>query len=307
MTPLPRPLIAIARDRSGVLTAQDLDEHRIAGRARQQLFDTGQLVRMHRGVYRLSSHAESFTIRCRAVCLSVTDAAIAGPSAGRLWGLRKVHTDEVHVLSRRAIRLDGVTAHRTDLLGPDDAVVRDSIRLLRPARLLCDLAGHLDDFALESVLEQMLERRMLSIQSARAAAKRFVAPGRPGSLRLGRVLDARPDWLKPTESDLELRMWRALSGRGLEVERQYPVVLDSGRKVRLDLAIPAIMLAIEVDHATWHGGRLDAQRDKRRDRELTRLGWTSTRVTDADIEERYEATVRDVLAIVARCAAVARS
>jgi very-short-patch-repair endonuclease len=193
------------------------------------------------------------------------------------------------------------------LLGPDDAVVRDAIRLLRPARLLCDLAGHLDDMALESVLEQMLDRRMLSIQSARAAAKRFVAPGRPGSLRLGRVLDSRPDWLKPAESDLELRMWRALSGRGLEVERQYPVLLDTGRKVRLDIAIPTIMLAIEVDHATWHGGRLDAQRDKRRDRELTRLGWTSTRVTDADIEERFEATVGDVLAIVERYAAIPRS
>jgi very-short-patch-repair endonuclease len=302
MKPLPRQLIALARHRSGLVTAKELTEHRVVGRTRQEMFETGTLVTVHRGVYRLSSHPETFHQRCHAACLAAPNASISGPTAGRLWQLRKVYTDEIHVIARHAIHLEGVTAHRTDLLGPGDSIVRNGIRTLRPARLLCDLASHLDESNLESVLEQMLDRGMLSIQSARSAAKRFVAPGRPGSLRIGRVLDGRADWLKPADSDLELRVWRSLSARGIRLGRQHPVLLDSGVTVHLDLAAPEILFAVEVDHVTWHGGRLDAQRDKRRDRELARLGWTVVRVTDEDIRVRFDETINELVDIATRCA-----
>ena len=215
--------------------------------------------------------------------------------------LRKVRTEEIHLLARQTIHLDGVTAHRTDLLAPSDICDRDGVRVLRPARLVCDLSSHLDEAALESVLEQMLERRLVSLTTVRAAARRYYAPGRAGSIRLARVLDSRDVWLRPVESDLELRVWRALANRGVTCERQYPIELDSGAKIRVDLALPSIRLAIEVDHVTWHGGRLDMQRDKRRDRELARMGWTSVRVTDADVTSRFDSTIDDLIEIARRC------
>lgn len=302
MKPVPRSLLSEARSRHGLLTALDLTRSGVVGRARSVAFETGQLVTVHRGVYRLASHAESFEQRCTAACLAAPDAALSGPTAGRLWGLRKVHTEDVHVIARRAIRLEGVATHRTVLLGAGDVTERGAMRLLRPSRLLCDLAAHLDEAALESVLEQMIDRRLLSIESARAAARRFVAPGRPGSVRLSRVLDSRPAFLQPADSDLELRLWRQLGVRGLVLERQVPVVLDSGITVHLDLADIPSRFGIEVDHVTWHGGRLDSQRDKRRDRELARLGWTIARVTDEDISIRLAETSDQLIDIATRCA-----
>jgi very-short-patch-repair endonuclease len=52
--------------------------------------------------------------------------------------------------------------------------------------------------------------------------------------------------------------------------------------------------APEIDHVTWHGGRADAQRDKGRDRGLRGLGWEVERVTDQELRERCDDTIREV-------------
>ncbi len=298
MRPFPRPLLTLAQQRHGLVTAAELTKHGVLGRTRSATLESGLVVPVHRGVYRLGSHAESFEQRCLAACLAAPDACLSGPTAGRIWGLRKVRTDDVHLLARRRIHLLGVTAHRSDVFGPDDVTERGGLRLLRPVRLACDLAWFLSDPDLESVFEQMIDRRLAMVPALRAAARRFCGCGRPGSERLARVLESRPVWLKPADSDLEVQVRRGLAAAGFEFERQVPVVLDSGVTVHLDLADRAIKLGIEVDHVTWHGGRLDAQRDKGRDRGLARLGWTICRVTDDDVLNRYAATIAELVEIV---------
>lgn len=297
MAPLPRSALATARVQYGLLSVADLNRTAVSSRTRAGALDSGQLSKVHRNVYRLTSHEETFEQRCVAACLAAPHAALSGPAAGRLMGLRKVSTNDVHVISKRTVMLVGVVAHRTTLLTPADIHQRGPLRLLRPARLACDLASFLDDDDLESVIEQMLDRRMFQLSTVRELAHGFVRSGRDGSARLARVLDGRPNWRRPVDSDLELRLSRALRGRGLDLVPQFGVLLDSGREVRIDLAVPALKFGIEVDHVTWHGGRLDTQRDKIRDRELMRLGWTIARVTDEDVSRRLEATAQQLMDI----------
>lgn len=297
MQPLPRHLIGRARDRHGLLTTADL-AGTATKRQRNTMLSTGQLVVVHRGVYRLATHAPTLDQRCLAACLAAPGAAISGPTAGRLLGLRRVQTDDIHIIAGYAIELVGVVAHRTTLLRDADVETRGDLRILRPARLVCDLARFLDDHDLESVIEQVLERRLASIGTIRVLARSFITSGRDGSRRLARVLDGRPIWRRPVGSDLELRLLRELRERGLAVETQVPVVLDDTTRLLIDLAIPALRFGIEVDHVAWHGGRLDTQRDKARDRGLLRLGWRIARVTDSDIEHRL-APIADELAAIA--------
>jgi len=296
MNELPRPLLAVARSRHGLVTADDLDRFGVGRNQRRRLVASGVLVRVHRGVLRFASHPVTFEQRCQAALLFAPDAVLSGPTAGRIWGLRKVFTDDVHILARRTIHVTTINAHQTDLLRDADITTQRELRVLRPARLLCDLAWHLDDAALESVFEQMLERRMTTVETVRRAARAFCAQGRPGSVRLARVIESRREWLRPADSDLELRLHRALSEAGLELERQVFVELDSG-VVAIDLADRATRFGIEVDHVTWHHGRLDLERDKRRDRQLTRLGWTMSRVTDSDVDQRLAETVDQLVGI----------
>jgi hypothetical protein len=55
---------------------------------------------------------------------------------------------------------------------------------------------------------------------------------------------------------------------------------------------------IEIDHVTWHGGKLDLTADKRRDRPLRRIGINSTRVTDDDVRQRLPSIIEDLRAVV---------
>ena len=299
MPPLPRSALATARTQYGLLSTSDLTSASVSARARIGALESGLLSKVHRNVYRVSSHEETFEQRCVAACLAAPHAALSGPTAGRLMGLRKAWSNDIHVIATRTVSLDGVVAHRTTLLGAADVHQRGPLRLLRPARLVCDLASFLDDECLESVIEQVLDRRMAQLSTIRELARVFVRSGRDGSARLARVLDGRPGWRRPVDSDLELRLLKALQRRGLELVPQVPVLLDSGREVRIDLAAPDLKFGVEVDHVTWHGGRLDAQRDKVRDRELMRLRWTIARVTDEDISRRLEETAQQLLDIAA--------
>lgn len=300
MRPLPRAALTAARQQHGLLTAEDLKRCGYEGRARTQALAAGALVRIHRGVYRVGSHEATFEQRSKAALLAAPDAVLAGPTAGRYWNLRGIWTDDVHILARRAISLEGVHAHRTDLLRPSDISEKFGVRLLGSARLLCDLARFVDATVLESILEQLLDRRVMTIATARHTARGFCRPGRPGSKEIAALLDGRPEWLKPVESDLELRVWRGLAKAGHVLERQVELEVGDGGIVRLDLASRECRVGIEVDHRAFHGGRLDVQGDKRRDRLLTALGWSVLRVTDEDVDRRFAPTIAELAHVLDR-------
>ena len=79
--------------------------------------------------------------------------------------------------------------------------------------------------------------------------------------------------------------------------RQYAVTLPGGQVIRLDGADPSIKWALEIDHASWHAGRIEAQRDKVRDRGLRRLGWQTDRVTDYELDDDFDGTIDELVAI----------
>ena len=109
------------------------------------------------------------------------------------------------------------------------------------------------------------------------------------------MLQSRPAWLKPVDSDLELIVERAIIAAGLPRPlRQHPIRLHTGEVIRADFYWEALAQVLEIDHVTWHGGKLDLTADKRRDRLLRRIGINSTRVTDEDVRRRLPAIIDDL-------------
>ncbi len=90
-------------------------------------------------------------------------------------------------------------------------------------------------------------------------------------------------------------MLRALEDRGIELVRQYNITLPGGQVIHPDGADPAVKWALEVDHSSWHAGRIEAQRDKVRDRGLRRLGWQTDRVTDYELDDDFDATISELV------------
>lgn len=100
-----------------------------------------------------------------------------------------------------------------------------------------------------------------------------------------RWLEGSLDRNRPTQSDLERVLLEALEQRSLPVpERQFPLVLESGEEIHLDIAWPHIRLGVEPGGSWWHGGDEGQRKDQARDRACSELGWTII---------RFDETLRD--------------
>ena len=294
-----RELGRLVRLRHGVVTWSELKADGLGSGTLRRYLDTGALVRLHPGIYRFGTAPDTLESRCVAACLADDRVVVSHLTAARLHHCRRVGDDDVVHLIVRGDRVplsSGVVTHRTKALAPGDVEQRiDHIRLTTALRTTFDLASVLGDLDLESVIEQLLDRRRITVPELHAIGRRLRAPGRTGSARFCRVVCGRDGWLRPADSHLEVRMWRALGGSGITgLVRQHAVVLDDGREVHLDIADPGCGWALEIDHVTWHGGRADAQSDKIRDRALRRINWHIERVTDVEVERSLAVIVLEL-------------
>lgn len=134
-----------------------------------------------------------------------------------------------------------------------------------------------------------------------ATGRRLIHPARPGSARFARVVASRPAWLKPADSDLEVLLFDALRRAGVPgMVRQHRLELPGGWAIHADIAVPTLRWAVPVDHVTWHGGRIDAQRDKENDRQAGLLGWQVNRVTDDDVARRLAIVTAELVQLFER-------
>lgn len=277
------------------------DQLRELGLTRHQIelmVNRRQLIAIHGGVYRLASTPEPFEGRCLAACLADPELAISHQSAARLSGIRQMRDARYHVSTshgRHPVVGGDVRVHHTGVLDPHHVRTRaDGIRLTSPARTMFDLAKVVGPERLESAVEHALRLELTTIPELWAVARRLATRGRPGSGRFVRLLHARPESLRPVDSDLELRFERAVMAAGLpQPVRQHPIRLRTGVKIHPDFAWPNLCLAAEVDHVTWHGGIVPIIDDRSRDRQLRLMSWQVERVADREITTNLAGVVRD--------------
>jgi very-short-patch-repair endonuclease len=109
------------------------------------------------------------------------------------------------------------------------------------------------------------------------------------------VLARRGVGTPATESELETRFLQIVRRARLPApQRQVQV----GRR-RLDFAWPSWRLAVELDGMAHHTGRLARQRDNTRQNELVLLQWTVLRFTWADVTQRPQQVVADLVRVLA--------
>lgn len=298
MARLSRSLSERISQRYGVVTSDELIRDGLSRDSVRERVRAGALIRIHEGVYRLATAPDVFEARCVAACLADREAIITSVAGARLWEFRHVwRPDAPFVLvSHGCTPLSrDVTLCRSNVIGDGDAVLRaDGIRVASPPRAWFDCARHVDDERFERLTEWVLDHHA-TLATLQRMVERMDARGRPGLARVKRVMAQRADWQAPADSGLELRVMRALEKRGIVLVRQYRLVLADGTVIHLDGADPTIRWGIEVDHVTWHGGRVDAQRDKRRDRRARLVGWQVERVGDVELDRDFDATINDLV------------
>lgn len=287
----------------GVASARTLQGLGLSPHDIRRLVANGNLETVLRGVYRMPVAPLDLEARCAAVCAAHPEAVISGPTAGRLWGLRRLPRDDrIHVIAPPRAQptvAPWVVPYRTLALHDSDRVVRsDGIVVTDRPRTALDLTRSVRPHDLLSIIEQVMHDGRHDEQDMRRVAVEWLTPRRPFVRRyLETLCDRLPGGA--AESHQETVVGDALAAAGMRgLERQYRIELPGYGPARFDLAVPSVALAIEIDvfptHRETHGRR----RDDWRDDAAASIGWSVERVTEFDLGDRLGATVRRLLAIV---------
>ena len=184
MPSLDRHVTNWMRSHQATVSRAFLEESGVTAHQRRRLVEHGVLERVVHGGYRFAGIDADELTKCAALCASRPRLVVAGPTAGRLWKIRRSPNDRlVHVIAPPAsqpCRQPWVRVYRTALLHDDEIVERpDGIRLTSPPRTLIDLTRYLANDALASAIESALSSNMCTVATLWRVAERLNTPGRP--------------------------------------------------------------------------------------------------------------------------------
>ena len=297
--------LAWLRTHHATISTGALQDSGVSLDQRKRLVEAGMLRRVVDGAYAFTGRDLDELARCAAVCTSRPQLVVAGPTAGRLWQIRRSpHDGLIHVLApphSHPCREFWLRPYRTALIFDDEVVRRaDGIRVTSPPRTVVDLTRYVGADELASMIEDVLNRRLCTAATMQRTALRVATPGRPWAKRFLGVLDRRHPG-PAAESDAERRVLEALVARGvLALERQVRVVLPGYGPARFDLAIPALQWALEIDLHPEHCSGIGVANDNVRDDCADVAGWMTRRVGEIELERHFDATIDRLVASIER-------
>jgi very-short-patch-repair endonuclease len=285
-------LATVAADQHGVVSTKQLESF---GYARSTIADWangGRLHRIHRGVYAVGHEDLSWNGRCMAAVLACAPAVVSYWTAAWLWGLLWSRPSTFHLTapSRRHRRPD-FRVHFAALAVEDVAEV-DGIPVTSLARTHLDLAALVSREGLDAFLERAGKRDDFDLRCFEALLARS-AP-HPGYGPLRQALRAYRPEPAVLRSNLEKR-FRALVRASSLPRPSHNFIVGP---YELDCYWPEQRFCVELDTYGTHGSRRSFHEDRKRQRELRRLGVEVERVTDLQLEREPEevlAAIRESL------------
>jgi hypothetical protein len=275
----------------------------------QHRLAVGEWVVVAPTVYRHRAVAGSWSGEVLAHCLSA-DGLASHRSAAVLWDLDLIRrgTPEIIVPRGRHLRREGVIIHESTQFDRVDLVLRQGIPTTGIERTLLDLAAVVSDTTALAAVDSARRKGLTSWAALDQALGRHARRGRDGTQRLRRVL------LRLTgESPAALSGWSWQVAQLLQAHNLPEPVLEhvvrdaAGRFVaQVDLAYPAVRLAMELDSITFHDNARSFVADRRRWNELSALGWTPLAFTYADFRYRPAEMVERVAEVYRRLSSRSR-
>ena len=280
-------LVVIERQ-LGAISIRQLHDADVARRGVQRLLADGVLEHVGHSVLRTEGARWTVEARLVVLCLQHPRGFVTGPTLGSMMGLRRMpYASKLHFSVPHGYRFDApnhVQLRQSRLIAPDHTRQLDNGLVVASApRLAFDLAADLSRPDLASVIEQLLHQRLCGVEELAEVAQMLCARGRRGSRSFAEVLVHRHAG-SPAESHPELQVLEGLLRLGVPVEPQLSgLVLPNGDSIRIDMAVPRVQWAVEVDVHPSHLDLVGTTKDKRRDRQLHLLRWQVERVTAIDM------------------------
>lgn len=236
------------------------------------------------GVYLVAGHRATPETRVRAAWLwGGARSTVTGLAAAFWLGLRPGAPAEVLLAVPPTVqrgRRPGVRLRRRALDPADRVVHRGIVATALPLTVLetsAELGGDAAAAFLDRALQRWVSFAQLHEAYCRVAGSRGIGPA-------GRLLVAAGD---RADSALERRLLRLLR------EARLPGLVRAAPfgPWTIDLAFPAVQVAVEVDGWAWHSDPERFRTDRRKQNALVAAGWTVLRFTWSDVHDRPGETV----------------
>lgn len=287
MPHLPNVALGLLHRQLGNITTEQLRRSGLSERQIRRLQTEGTLV--HVGLCVLRVPAIPHTLESRAVQVSLQhpEGFVTSTTLGTIEGLRRMPAaSQIQLCVPHGARCDvpNWVRLRQSRCVPGDHIrtLENGMRVASWERLAFDLAADLSVPDLSSVVEQLIQRGHTDLDRLIEVSEVLCVPRRPGSSTFLRMLVRRHPG-SAAESHPELRVLDALRRRGVPVEPQERLVLPNGKAIRIDMAVPSVRWAVEVDVHPAHLDIEGTSRDKQRDRQLHLIDWQVERVTSVDL------------------------
>jgi len=263
----------VASRQHGLVTTADLGR---AGLTRSQILyssQTGRLIPVRRGVYRVVGAPRTWEQALFAAVLAGPEGSVASHrSAARVWGLRGLDADCLEITSPRRSRLAGVLAHVVPLPSAD-VTTRLGLPVTTVARTLCDLGGLVPSTALARALDEALRSDQLTLNALGRCLSR-ISDRRGLTHPMIDLVAERRSGAGVGDSALEARILGWLHDAGLPPPAtQYRIRVGSNRRYRFDLAYPDLRIGIEAHGWYEHGKRSAFEPDLSRRNRMGMVGW----------------------------------
>jgi hypothetical protein len=261
---------------------------------------SGRLVRVGTGIYVLPGVLEHERTTLQAATRALA-AVVSHESAARMHGLDGLDPRRlaVTVPVRRSNRFAGVTVHQSTDLAEGETTTVEGIPTTDPPRTIVDLAAVLPPRLLASVLDQTVRRGLASYRIVAQRLEATARKGKPGVVRLRRVLEPRLGGTHVSDSSLETLALETIRDAGLPTpETQHRPSWLRKMNGRVDLAYVDQQIVVECDGQRWHGSVEAFQLDRERDNLAQLAGWIVLRFTWDDITRRAPyvvGAIRDAL------------
>jgi len=267
----------IASGGHGVVTRAQL---LLAGVTPQEIrsrIESGGLLRMHPGVYRVGHRAPSTEATYLAAVFAAGEGALlSGLAAAYLLGLVKGGPPMPEVTARTERRIEGVKTHRSCFLNAQEILRVRGIPVTTVPRTLVDISSELSSDALARACHEAGVRYGTTPAQVEAELER--RPNVPGARKLRRVIHGD---VHVTLSRLESRALELLRAEGLSL----PLTNRPAGGRRVDCRWPEHRLTVELDGYRFHNSRHSWEQDRRREREARARGDEFRRYTYGDVME----------------------
>jgi hypothetical protein len=252
---------ALARRQHGYVTRAQLLALGLSHDAVKRRVGSGQLVRVHAGVYAVGYVRPDPVARAMAAVLACGPGAVLGcHSALALWGFRKWRSGPIEVIAPSYHRRPGIKVHRFALIRRE--ITRQlGVPVTAPARTLLDVRGDLTDKQLIRAVGDALISNFLH----------------EGDLE-GTPLHPLVDEISRSPLEDDFKPWLR---RFNLPDPLYNVELF-GREV--DVYYPEERLIVELDGWTYHRTKIAFENDRDRDAAMLAAGIATVRITRARLE-----------------------